>query len=271
MARTLGRVTTCARCGHELGIGRFCLNCGHPAGEPVAADEPRFDVREDAPLPDQAGSAIPAWVTWVVGALLVLILFVVLASCLGGDDDQPDAATQTAHTTSPGTTAPPARPADLTHTVTVTAPPAAPATTDLDGQLVAYDARRMLDATPATAWRTAGDATGAMITFTLREPATIRRVGLVNGYAKQVLSGSSRVDWYPHNRRITAVEWFFDDGTMVRQDLVEKAKLQRVTIVPVTTSTVHLRLVGVTPPGGGVLGRDYTAISDVLIAGTPAA
>ena len=77
----------------------------------------------------------------------------------------------------------------------------------------------MLDATPATAWRTAGDATGATISFTLTKPSTIRRVGLINGYAKQVLSGSSRVDWYPNNRRITAVEWFFDDGTVVRQDL----------------------------------------------------
>ncbi|WP_442940351.1 hypothetical protein [Nocardioides sp. B-3] len=99
----------------------------------------------------------------------------------------------------------------------------------------------------------------------------MRRVGLINGYAKQVPSGASLVDWYPNNRRITAVEWTFDDGTVVRQDLAEKTKLQRLTIDPVTTSTVQLRLLSVTAPGAGLLGRDYTAISDVLIAGTPAA
>lgn len=263
-------MTTCARCGHELGIGRFCLNCGHPVGEPVPADESRFDVRENDPLPDQA----PSWLPWAIGAVLLLILSVVLASCLGGDDDEPvadDPATETVPTTTPVEEAPPARPVDLTGTVTVTAPQVAPATTDLDGQLVAYDARQMLDATPATAWRMAGDATGETITFTLRKPATIRRVGLINGYAKQVPSGDSLVDWYPNNRRITAVEWVFDDGTVVRQDLREKTKLQRLTVDPVTTSTVQLRLLGVTPPGAGALGRDYTAISDVLIAGTPAA
>ena len=265
-------MTTCARCGHELGIGRFCLNCGHPVGEPVPADESRFDVRENDPLPDQA----PSWLPWAIGAVLLLILSVVLASCLGGNDaepsttDDPTEAVSTT-TTTPVEDAPPARPVDLTGTVKVTAPQAAPATTDLDGQLVAYDARQMLDATPATAWRMAGDATGETITFTLRKPATIRRVGLINGYAKQVPSGASRVDWYPNNRRITAVEWVFDDGTVVRQDLREKTKLQRLTVDPVTTSTVQLRLLGVTPPGAGALGRDYTAISDVLIAGTPAA
>jgi hypothetical protein len=84
-------VTTCARCGHELGIGRFCLNCGHPVGEPVPADEPPFDVRDDAPLPDQAAPGTPYWLTsWptlAIGAVLAVILFVVLASCLGGDDE----------------------------------------------------------------------------------------------------------------------------------------------------------------------------------------
>ena len=216
----------------------------------------------------------PPWLPWAIGAVLLLIVSLVLASCLGGDDDEPaadDTATETAQTTTPETEGEPARVVDLTRRVTVAAPPAAPATTDLDGELVAYEPRRMLDATPATAWRTVGDATGAVITFTLAKPSTIRRVGLINGYAKQVANGAGLVDWYPNNRRITAVEWVFDDGTVVRQDLKEKAKLQRLTIDPVTTSTVQLRLLTVSAPGAGVLGRDYTAISDVLIAGTPAA
>lgn len=265
-------MTTCARCGHELGIGRFCLNCGHPVGEPVPAGEPRFDVRADAPLPDQGEAGRPAWLPWAIGAVLLLVVSVVLASCLGGDDEPTaDDAASEAVETAPPEEAPVARPVDLTSTLRVTAPPAAPATTDLDGQLVAYAPRRMLDATPATSWRTAGDATGETLTFTLAEPSTIRRVGLINGYAKQVPSGASLVDWYPNNRRITAVEWVFDDGTVVRQDLVEKPKLQRLTIDPVTTSTVQLRILSVTRPGPGVLGRDYTAISDVLVAGTPAA
>ena len=41
-------------------------------------------------------------------------------------------------------------------------------------------------------------------------------------------------------------------------------------IDPVTTSTVELRLVTVTPPGEGPSRRDYTAISDLTLVGSPA-
>jgi hypothetical protein len=269
-------VTTCERCGHELGIGRFCLNCGHPVGEPVPPTvEPRPFFPDVPALPDQA-PAFPSWAPWASGAVLVVVLFAVLASCLGGDDEKPVADDPTTQTTSSSpspsaTETETLRAVDLTSTLRVDAPRAAPPTSDLDGELVSYEAERMLDATPATAWRTPGDATGQTITFTLPEPSTIRRVGLLNGYAKQVQGNSGLVSWYPNNRRITAVEWVFDDGTVVRQDLVEKPKLQRLTINPITTATVQLRLLTVTRPGASTMGRDYTAISDVLVAGTPAA
>lgn len=44
---------SCAQCGAELGVGRFCTNCGHPVGEPVGqapswrtdtAERPRVEV-----------------------------------------------------------------------------------------------------------------------------------------------------------------------------------------------------------------------------------
>ncbi|QZY27987.1 NADase-type glycan-binding domain-containing protein [Nocardioides coralli] len=30
-------MNSCVQCGHQLGIGRFCINCGHPVGQPVDA------------------------------------------------------------------------------------------------------------------------------------------------------------------------------------------------------------------------------------------
>jgi hypothetical protein len=33
----VGRVDSCVSCGAELGVGRFCLNCGHPIGTPAPA------------------------------------------------------------------------------------------------------------------------------------------------------------------------------------------------------------------------------------------
>jgi hypothetical protein len=42
-------VSVCAQCGAELGIGRFCTNCGHPVGapatDPALPSEPESDWR----------------------------------------------------------------------------------------------------------------------------------------------------------------------------------------------------------------------------------
>lgn len=229
-------------------------------------------IPEEAPLVERPDRTTPGWVPWAIGASIVLVLvgaLAVLAAFLGGDD--PDSsATETDPASAGGEAPPSAAVEDLTRTLSVTAPPAAPPSVDLDGQRVTYRPRHMLDGVPDTVWRTAGDATGATVTFSLPGASSVRRVGIINGNARQVSTGADVVDWYPQNRRITRVEWVFDDGTAVQQDLSEKTKLQRLTIEPVTTTSVQLRVLAVTAPGAGQLGRDFTAISDVLIAGTPA-
>ena len=121
----------------------------------------------------------------------------------------------------------------------------------------------MHDGNPSTTWRIAGDATAKVVTVTLGEPAVVDRVGLVNGYTKQVAG----VDWYPNNRRILAVTWGFEDGTTVEQTFSENPTMQLLKVPPVQTSTVTITITSVTPPGSGNLGRDYTAISEVSITG----
>lgn len=270
-------MSTCARCGHELGVGRFCTNCGHKIGEPVPESEvlPRLDAPYAGQPDDPSGTGRPSWLLAALGAVLALVLVVVLVSCLGGDDEPAgptDAATDAAPSAPAdpggGRTAP--RPTNVAATARIEAPAAAPPTTDLDGTLVGYSAAQLVDGMPETCWRTAGDGSGTTIIFTLRRPTTLTRVGLVNGYAKQVANGAGLVDWYPLNRRITAVEWAFDDGTTVGQELGDVRRMQAERIDPVTTRTVQLRILGVTAPGTGPLARDYTAISEVLLAGTRA-
>ena len=367
-----GAVDTCVACGAELGVGRFCLNCGHrigappPAREPaaapgpptapltatvpapapdrgdddvaasttdpvppptpvappvqaadptpvptpvppttaptgppdVAADEPvavttrraAWDPREDL-LPyeevDDLDSDLPvrgkAWIAWVVGAALLLGLAFVMLRVLDTDGD--DVATDPTTGTTSSAEAPDAGPSDdspsddgeeapaaagkareLARGATFEVPATAPPTTDFDGNLVAYEASQMGDGNPATAWRTAGDATGQTITVTLRQPGVVSRVGLINGYAKQVAG----VNWYPNNRRTLAVTWGFDDGTSVEQTFAERPGMQRLTVPQVETASVTITFTAVTPPGPGNLGRDYTAISEVSITGQPA-
>ena len=324
------------RCGAELGVGRFCLNCGHPIGEPApaqpapvetytpeaptspsadpqtpvepvglplqAADptpappgaparpESQWDPREDL-LPyeevDDPESDAPltgrAWIAWVVGAVLLVGLVLGLLEVFGTDGDDsaardPASSESSAPAPGPGSQTPdegsegseatdaPAgvgRRIEMAGSGSVAVPETAPPTTDFDGNLVAYEASQMNDGNLSTTWRMAGDATGQTLTLTLAEPAVVYRIGLVNGYTKQVAG----VDWYPNNRRILAVTWSFEDGTTLEQTFAERPGLQMLTVPPVQTSTVGITITAVTPPGTGSLGRDYTAISEVSVIG----
>lgn len=334
-----GPVDRCVACGAELGVGRFCLNCGHLIGAPAPAPEvvehppiaPPVQAADPTPVaptsppdlsadptsaerppePPAAATAaarprrsewdpreelLPyeevddldetpirgrAWIAWVVGAVLLLGLVLLLLRVLGTDGEDaatdPTGSAPTSSSTRPegsadaenaeaATTEAPrgvGRLVQLAAGATFAAPATAPPTTDLDGTLVAYEAAQMGDGSPATAWRTAGDAAGREVRVTLSREAVVSRVGLVNGYAKEVAG----VDWYPRNRRILSVTWAFDDGSRVEQTLAERPGMQRLKVPPVQTSTVTITINAVTPPGAGSLGRDYTAISEVSIIG----
>ena len=110
-----------------------------------------------------------------------------------------------------------------------------------------------------------GDGSGQEIRIDFGRPVALEKVGIVNGYAKR----DPGYDGYTANRRITRVTWAFDDGSVQAQLLDEVRRMQRLDVGPVTTSTVTLRIVTVTPPGPGRRGRDYTAISDIVLLGRP--
>ncbi len=346
------------RCGAELGVGRFCLNCGHPIGEPAPAAalvEDRPATTADAPaappvaapsesatLPVQASDPTavvpasvpvtaavvapepapdrgraakapapaprestwdpredllpyeevdeldaddplrgPAWIFWVLGAVVLVGLVFVLLEAFGTDEgDTASDETTTSESSAPAdggaseSTEPEGtgqaetpkgvgKRVNLARNATFEVPATAPPTTDFDGNLVAYEATQMHDGLPSTTWRMAGDATGQAVTITLAEPGVVYRVGMINGYAKQVAG----VDWYPNNRRILSVTWGFDDGTTVEQTFAERPTMQLLEVPQVETSSVTITITSVTPPGSGNLGRDYTAISEVAVNG----
>jgi len=253
-----------------------------PAPTPVPVrSEPPWDPAEDLlPFADEPGStglSGTALLSWLVGAAVLVGVVIVLLRMYGVDSaDVEDTATDTSSSQeseagedpdeSESTAGAPetvGRATDVARAATFAVPSTAPPTTDLDGQLVSYTAAQMHDGIPATAWRMAGDGSGSVITITLRRPTVVSRVGLINGYAKEV----SGVNWYPNNRRILTAQWGFDDGTTVGQTFAQRPDLQQMKVPGILTSTVTLTISSVTPPGAGVLGRDYTAISEVAIIG----
>jgi hypothetical protein len=163
-------------------------------------------------------------------------------------------------------------PVEVAGQATAQAPRSAPPNVDAFGNRTTYVAGNMLDGSPSTCWRMAGDGTGASLTFRLAASTTLTRVGMINGYAKNALVGGRKLDWYAGNRRVLSARWVFDDGTTLDQPLRNTRRMQTIDLpTPVTTSTVTLTLVSVGPPGTGRSARDYTAVSEVSLMGTPAA
>ena len=232
------------------------------------------------------------WLPWLIGVLgLALVAVVGVLLIVGGEDDtSTDRASDAGSAPTPADTAstpsdddpdaggpatpdptpskPPrrSRPAQVTRSLTVEVPATAAPNQDVSGNLVRYEATNMIDGVPTTCWRMPGSGAGEEVVLRLAEPTRVAQVGMINGYAKT----SGDLDWYTGNRRVLAVEWVFDDGTTVAQSLDQTRALQTKAIKPVKTSTIRLRLVEVSAPGRGRSARNYTAISDVSVTGTPA-
>jgi hypothetical protein len=268
-----------------------------PAYAP-APPPPPYDDKVDR----ERSGGVGVWVPWVVVALVMVLVAVGgvwLLFSPGGDhsgqptssvsapsdeggnatdskaseqSEQPpsSSATQPADE-SPSAPPPAGDPVDVTGTATARAPRSAPPNEDAFGNRTTYVPANMLDGRPDTCWRMAGDATGAVLTFRLAGPTAMTRVGLINGYAKNAVVGGRNLNWYIGNRRVLAVQWVFDDGTTVDQPLSQTKKMQTLDLgAPVTTSTVKLRLMTVSLPGSGRSARDYTAVSEVTLVGSPA-
>ena len=296
--------STCARCGATLSVGRFCTNCGAPREEaavpvtvppPVhqAPPPPRFPLYADEPMTTATAPipVVPAgpghggrhrrrpWLAWLATALVLVLLAVLGVALLGGGEDDPAGPASDSTSDSPtaeGSDSAPdgfqGEPQELAGLATADAPASDADSVDIaTGEPTTYDPANMLDGDPATGWRVSGDATGTVLTFTFDEPVTLTSVGLVNGYAKTSVDGSgTEFDLYTGSRRVLEVEWVLDGGEPIPQSLVDgERELQLLDVGAVESSTVELRLVAVSDPGGGAGARDKTAISEVALSGYP--
>jgi hypothetical protein len=245
---------------------------------------PAYDVVPDDAEPETTARHTP-WLPWAVGfAVMALVAglgaFLLLSGGGGRETASDPAPTEpeprerrgdrSPDPTPEQTTDPepaPEGPTDLARFAGIAAPEPAPPSQDNSGNVVRYDVAQLVDGVPETTWRTPGDATGATITLTFDEPTVLSEVGLINGYAKVGQDAQGPLDWYHGNRRVLAVEWTFEDGTVRTQRLADTTIMQTVSVPQVETTTVGLRLLKVSPPGPGRASRDYTAISDVRLFG----
>ncbi|SFC05530.1 hypothetical protein SAMN04487968_103220 [Nocardioides terrae] len=214
-------------------------------------------------LPPRRGGLATVWLT--LGALVLGLLVLGGWLLTHGSHSKPEAG-HGRSTAGAGSATPSASGDDVASTATAKAPVTRAPGVDTQGRPTTYDASNMLDGKPSTAWEMPGDGTGKALTFTLAAPTHLTSVGLVNGYAKTAREGAATVDWYAGNRRVLKVEWVFDDGSSISQDLHQTKELQ-TTKVDVTTKTVTLRLLDVSEAGKGPARRDMTPISEVSLTG----
>jgi hypothetical protein len=266
-----------------------------PPVTPPAAQRDLPPILPPGPQPPRTHSSSPhhrqgpgagLWVGAVVAMLVVLLLggFLLLRGS-GGDSPSSTAtpplvpkvkpttaapSTPTTSSSAPSASTSPTAGGPATNVAGLaqaSAPANAPGRVDFAGRPVSYVAANLVDGSTDTCWRRAGDATGTVLTFRLDRPTRLTRVGLINGYAKIAFDNGRRYDWYLGNRRVLGVDWVFDDGSTVSQQLATSRTMQQMAIKPVTTASVRLRITSVSPPGTGPAGRDDTAISEVLLIG----
>lgn len=279
----------CSHCGAQLGIGRFCTNCGarivastvpapdpalDPAPDPAPVEQTLlYDALPDAPAGQPAAADPPdrdphrRVVAIGAGVLLVLLVLVAWLARDGAPAPDEVAAARADEVAgrSADRTAPSGPLEDVAASAGVEAPPPVPPGRSLAGEPVSYAAANLTDGDTTTAYRVRGDATGTVLTFRWPEPVTLHEVGLVNGYAKTDSANGVAVNWYAANRKVLRVRWTFDDGTTVEQELRPDPDLQTVEAPGVATRTVRLELLAVSPPGAGPRGRDVTALSEVVL------
>jgi hypothetical protein len=136
---------------------------------------------------------------------------------------------------------------------------------DTCGTPVPFDASRVSDGDPVTAWRTPGNGRGERIQLAFAEPVRITRVGLIPGYAK--VDPCNGMDRFHQNRIVERVRYVFSGGSSVEQELEPIRELQFVE-VDVVTDVVTVRILETRPPGGG---EDFnnTVISEIEVYGDP--
>jgi hypothetical protein len=261
-----------------------------PITEFAAAPVARRPAAPPMPVASAIGPAGTPGVGLWIGVAAVLLTALVVGGWLllhgsGDDGPKPQSSTLVPHpsrhsgsssspqssATSPTSAATTSGGAfDVAGLARASSPAHAPSGVDVEGQPVTFLAANLIDGSVETCWRRAGDASGTVLTIRLDQPTTLSSVGLVNGYAKIAHAAGHRFDWYSGNRRVLGVDWVFDDGSLVSQRFQDSRRMQRITIDPVTTSTVRIKITAVSAPGRGRAARNDTAISEVSLIGRPA-
>lgn len=146
----------------------------------------------------------------------------------------------------------------------VTASGTAPASKDSKGNTIRFDPSNVIDGDLSTAWRVPGTGISQYLLLDFDTPVQVSEIGLLPGYAK--IDPYDKTDRFKQNRRVQRVRYEFDGGRSVEQTFIDAATLQLMLVQPAKTKSVKVVIEQSSEPGT-VQGRDFVAISEVVVKG----
>jgi hypothetical protein len=249
----------CTDCGSPRESGsRFCTGCG----EQVSAASPTY-------LRSRGRVAI------ILTALVVLLGGggVAAWATLAHDTSPPAPPrppNQSQAATSPFDQSDSSRTAStLLETASASASCTSDPSHDVSKKSFSYEPEKAIDSSRDTAWRCDGDGVGQWLKIDFRGQVTLTSIGIVPGYAKT--DPSDGTDRYAQNRRISAVEYTFDDGSIVTQRFdtgTVNRSTQTLPLSDVSTSHVTITILG-SVSGEATRGQqpfNKIAISDIIVS-----
>lgn len=259
-------MTYCTQCGtlrdREAG-SQFCPGCG--AGGRVSAatftrrrPQGRFPLALAALVLVLGGGGVAAWATLAHHTALPA------APSSATQPNQPQATTSPSDQTDP----PPTASALLrTATVSTSCARSSPAP-DAGGTVSTYEPEKAIDGLANTAWRCDGRGVGQWLRIDFGRKVTLTSIGIIPGFAKTDPINSA--DRYAQNRRISAVQYTFDDGSAFRKDFNTSASrraVQTMDLPSISTSQVTITILD-SVPGEVIDGVtfDQVAISEVVVS-----
>lgn len=269
-------MTYCTKCGTPQESGSvFCTGCGNQVNPALSASA------NNTPLPSPSTDSLthPRPRGRLVAALTALVLLlggggVAAWATLAHGADPPAPLSPPPNQLQTSASSPvqggPSRsvPASL-RIASTSASCVSPPGQDANRTPVTYEPERAIDGLPDTAWRCDGDGVGQRLEISFSGTVTLTSIGIVPGYAK--IDPYDGTDRYAQNRRISAVQYTFDDGSAVSQSFATSASyrsLQTLALPNVSTSHVTITILSSVSgeATGGQQPFDKVAISEVAVS-----
>jgi serine/threonine protein kinase len=224
------------------------------------AGEPLIAPREPGPRSDsKPSSRSHAKARWIGAAAVVAVIAITLAGISLADRQEGGAGGTPSPTVSPTGDRIPER---ILAGVQVTASHTAPPSKDASGNVVTYLPKNVIDGNVETAWRTAGNGRGEILTLVFSGSVEIVRVGLIPGYAKY--DPETSANRFLQDRIITDVRYLIPGVAPTDQHFQPDPYPQYVRL-SATTTQITVKILGTTKPGGA----DFAAISEIYVYGYP--